>query len=94
MWFRFRKHSGGITSNPSAIGARCPGCKRELSLFCEQLDLFAAGKPVWVFCPICTRLVSPERFTRARREQAVEDAHTAFIPGSRNGNPETMRHAA
>jgi hypothetical protein len=64
MWFRRKKHSYDHAADPAKIGARCPNCKRELALFCEQTDLFAVNHPIWAFCPICTRLVSPERFMR------------------------------
>jgi hypothetical protein len=64
MRFKLRKHSGARNVDPVAIAARCPRCRRELPLFCEQADLFAAGYPVWLFCAACERLISPERFAR------------------------------
>jgi hypothetical protein len=65
MWFRSKRRSADADYDTSKIRTRCPDCKREVVLFCEQTDLFASGHSVWVFCSICTRLVSPERFVPA-----------------------------
>jgi hypothetical protein len=78
MWFPW-KRSPTAKLSPSAIGARCPTCKRELPLFYDQADLFAAGHRVWVFCPVCERLVSPLRFERPQTPP-VSSARVA--PGS------------
>lgn len=40
--------------------ARCPGCRSELPISCEQSLLLATGVPIWPFCPVCNRLVRAE----------------------------------
>lgn len=52
------------TATPMTAGpavARCPDCHCQLSISFEQHIFLAESKPVWIFCPICARIVSGER---------------------------------
>lgn len=52
-WFKRRKKP-----SPSEVGARCPNCHCSLPIMYEQAMLLAGGKLVWLFCPVCMRIVA------------------------------------
>lgn len=44
--------------SPSVSTAHCPDCDSELPVMSEQRERLAGGDPVWLFCPLCRRIVS------------------------------------
>jgi len=68
--------------SPRHIGARCSGCRRELPLTYEQGLLLADDRPVWLFCPLCARIVWAEAFTREGTAEKPEPykAYVSFRP--------------
>ncbi|HLH37771.1 MAG TPA: hypothetical protein VKX39_01375 [Bryobacteraceae bacterium] len=69
------------------MGARCPDCGSELPIMREQAMLLADGDPVWLFCPVCTRIVRGERIVHTNpraetsRAREVSAIHGAPTPG-------------
>ena len=77
------KRSGNARP-PRDIGAKCPGCRCELPLTYEQRLLLDDAAPVWLFCPLCTRIVSAEAFTRegTAEKPAVYREDVSFRPAA------------
>jgi hypothetical protein len=45
---------------PAELRAHCPHCRCELPVMEEEAMLLVSRKPVWLFCPVCVRLVAPQ----------------------------------
>lgn len=54
----FRVFKRKENRSPSVLTVHCRECDSELPVMAEQRERLAAGNPVWLFCPLCRRIVS------------------------------------
>ena len=88
-WSKRRKNSA------PDISARCGRCRCELPVTFEQALRLAADRTVWLFCPLCSRIVAGEPFVRTS-EQGVTGAPTFESPRlepARSGAPLALKTA-
>jgi hypothetical protein len=73
----FSRRKPGVRKTTDHIGARCPDCRSELPILFEQALRLADGEPVWLFCPLCKRIVSAETFIREQIAAAANVVQSA-----------------
>ncbi|HZT38856.1 MAG TPA: hypothetical protein VFA28_13250 [Bryobacteraceae bacterium] len=72
----FSRRKPGVRNSTEQIGARCPDCRSELPILFEQALRLVDGEPVWLFCPLCKRIVSAVMFDREQIAAPVNVVET------------------
>ena len=64
---------------PDTIVANCSHCHCQLPLGLEQSAWLAAGGRLWLFCPLCTRIVAAERVANSAACSAANPRYTGSL---------------